>query len=204
MKISIIKIIILITIFLNFFPTISFAEKRTYNIGILLEEINTEVEPLLEKLKKEIKTVVGEDANIEFPAELQIQTKNDFQKVRESYIKLVSEADLIIAFGVYNSTMVNQQVDHVKPTIVVDRFTSKVSGIDKENKTSGKHNLTYVVFSNSFEKDFDQFKKIYDFKNVGIVVEKPLLEILDFNSMFSDVLSNADSSFKIIPYENSE
>ena len=176
------------------------AQKRTYEIGFLFDELTPEVLPLLNQLKKEISTVVGEDANISFSSRNQYETKFNYQNAKKSYSKLVSDVDIIISFGVYNSVLINEQSVHPVPTLVVDAFTSKVSGINPDKKTSNKHNLTYIVFSNSFEKDFEQYKKIVDFKNVGIVVEKPLLEVLNFEKIFKESLKGFDSDFKIISY----
>ncbi len=49
------------------FTVVAFSQtKETYNIGILLDNQTSEIQPLLSTLQNEIKAVVGEDAIINF------------------------------------------------------------------------------------------------------------------------------------------
>ena len=47
----------------------SFAQKQTYNVGVLLDNRSEKLKPLLLQLQHQIKAVVGEDAIINFPSE---------------------------------------------------------------------------------------------------------------------------------------
>lgn len=180
------------------------AQKKTYNIGFLFDEVNVEAKPLLEQLKKEIKAVVGEDATIVFNSKNQLVSGYDIQKAKENYNALQQTSDLIISFGAFDNLVIRQEKTYPVPVITIGGLSSEVSGLDHQKKTSGIHNLTYIVSNDSFSEDIKTFQKLTKFKTVGIVVEKPITELIDFNTLFNNSLKGEDINFKLIPYTNLE
>ena len=72
--------------------------KPNYNIGILLDYHTKEVEPLLQLLKEQIITVVGEDATINFPKESTLVNTYDLEKAKANYARLVTQENINILY----------------------------------------------------------------------------------------------------------
>lgn len=180
------------------------AQKKTYNIGFLFDEVNVEAKPLLEQLKKEIKAVVGEDATIVFNSKNQLVSGYDIQKAKANYNALQQTSDLIISFGAFDNLVIRQEKTYPVPVITIGGLSSEVSGLDQQKKTSGIHNLTYIVSNDSFSDDIKTFQKLTKFNTVGVVVEKPITELIDFNTLFNKSLKGDDINIKLIPYTTLE
>jgi len=110
-----------ITLLLLFFVSIiaSSQEKKTYDIGILIDFKSPELTPLLDELKTEITAVVGEDAIIRFADEHMLSNDLNLVKAEANYQSLLtSEIDIILAFGIINNAIINSQTTFPKPTIL--------------------------------------------------------------------------------------
>ena len=179
-----------------------YAQKQTYSIGMLIDHTNPEIEGFITQIKKEIKAVVGEDAVIDFTDQNILVNNYNLNNAANQYKQLKGSVDIIISAGMFNNLMMSRQSEFPIPTIVLSALTKEISGLDTSKNTSGINNLTYLTTSNSFVEDLKRFKELTDFKNIGIVVEAPLMNALDFNTIFSGVLKGMETDFKIIPYNN--
>ncbi len=192
-----------ITLLLLFFVSITVLsqEKKTYDIGILIDFNLPELTPLLEELKNEITAVVGEDALIRFPDEHLLSNDLNLVKAEANYQSLVtSEVDIILAFGLINNTVINKQTSFPKPTILFGAVNEDFIAIDKENPTSGIPNLTYLVASRSHKNDLATFKELTGFKKVGIIIQQPFLEIFPYDTFFDTELKKLNATYTIIPF----
>ena len=186
--------------------TTVFAQVRPqYNIGILLDGMPPEIEVLLEDLKKEIKAVVGYDADILFPKESILVNNRDLEKGQKNYTTLIeNQTDLILAFGIINHQIITQQTVHQKPTILSGAISRDFSSIDFSKKTSGIKNFTYLIESKSFIDDFQVFHTLIGFKKLGIVLEESLVNILPLATIFDKEFERISSDYKILPANNLE
>ncbi len=181
--------------------TVLSQEKKTYDIGILIDFNLPELTPLLEELKNEITAVVGEDALIRFPDEHLLSNDLNLVKAEANYQSLVtSEVDIILAFGLINNTVINKQTTFPKPTILFGAVNEDFIAIDKENPTSGIPNLTYLVASRSHKNDLATFKELTGFKKVGIIIQQPFLEIFPYDTFFDTELKKLNATYTIIPF----
>ncbi len=134
---------------------------QTYQIGILIDQMNPEMSPLLEQLKSEVVAVVGEDANIQFPQENILINGFDVAKAKQNYDQLINNnTDIILAFGVVNNQIISAKESHKKPTILFGAVNRDLHNLDLTNATSGIENFTYLVESESYEEDFKKFKDL--------------------------------------------
>lgn len=182
--------------------TMSFAQaKKSYNIGVLLDNRTKELNPLFLELENQIKAVVGEDAIINFPKQNMLVNNYDLQKARENYNTLLqNETDIILAFGVINNVIISKQTSHDKPTILFGAVNKDISGIDMSKKTSGIRNFTYLIDSKSYKDDLQRLKDLTNFKKVGIIIEQQLVEVLSLQQTFEPILKELEADFTIIPY----
>ena len=182
-----------------------FSQKKTYDIGILLDKRTEELDPLLGLLlQDQIKAVVGEDATINFPASNVLTNNFNLAKAEENYnLLLTNEVDIILAFGAVNNKVLSKQTIHKKPTILFGAVNKDFNGIDLSKKNSGIENFTYLIESESFLEDFKTFKELTKFKTLGIAIEKPLVELLPLKETFDKEFKILEANYKLIPFESS-
>ncbi|MEM9001824.1 MAG: TolC family protein [Bacteroidota bacterium] len=183
------------------FTVLLTAQKKNYNVGILTDRYTEKVVSLRTQLQEQIVAVVGEDATITFPPESVLANDFNLQKAQENYNTLLSnDTDIIIAFGVVNNAVITKQTVHKKPTILFGALNKDLNGIDLEKTTSGIDNFTYLIQSNSFKEDLTLFKELTNFTKVGIIVERPIANILPLQETFDNTFSELDAEYKLIPY----
>ncbi len=195
-----------ILIFLLFSLPLSLVHsKSSYNIGIMLDNHSNKTSVLLERLKSQIKAVVGEDASIHFPENGFYVNNFDIKVAAEQYQKMINnDIDMVIAFGVITSEVVSKQKLHKKPTILFGAINQDYNDLDITKKTSGIKNFTYLIESESYKEDLAKLKQLTHFKNVGIVVDQGIVEFLNLNDVLDEAVKGINSSYKIIPFETVE
>ncbi|WP_299156133.1 TolC family protein [uncultured Tenacibaculum sp.] len=192
-------------LFLLFFSIIfSYAQKKkNYNIGILLDNKTIEVDPLLQELKNQIKIIVGEDAVINFPTNSLLVNNYNSEKAKQNYNTLLNNStDIILAFGVVNSKIIEAQKTYKKPTILFGAVNRDFNSIDITKVTSGIKNFTYLINSQSYLEDLKKLKRLTNFKKVGIIIEAPFVNILPLKETFDKELKEVNATYKLIPFKN--
>ncbi|UJH68383.1 TolC family protein [Allomuricauda sp. SCSIO 65647] len=189
---------------LSLFSVFALAQtKQTYKIGMLLDNQTPELAPLVQQLKGEIKAVVGEDANMEFPEDAILVSNFDPERARSNYNRLLdSDIDIILAFGVLNNEIISPLTVHRKPTILFGAVNRDVQQLDLSKTSSGIENFTYLIESESYQEDLNRFKELSDFKNLGIAVDAPIAEILPLKEIFDAELASLDASYRLIKFES--
>ncbi len=196
------KKLLFILVLFNSFLLVS-QEKKTYNIGILLDHKTLELEPILLKLEKQVKAVVGEDATIVFSRKRIVSNNFNLAKARANYQEMLSnDTDIILAFGSINNTIINQQKSYKKPTILFGAVNKNLNTIDIRKKTSGVHNFTYLIDQKSYTEDLKKLHELTSFTKVGILVDKQLIDILPIEKTFDKVLDSLKAKHVIIPFQS--
>ncbi|WP_298900560.1 TolC family protein [uncultured Psychroserpens sp.] len=179
-----------------------FAQKKDYNIGVLLDNRTEEMEPLLKTMQDQIIAVVGEDANIIFSKENTLVNDYNLKTAEQNYNTLLSNnTDIILAFGVVNNEIISKQSIHKKPTILFGAVNRDFSQIDLNKTTSGINNFTYLIESESYQEDFVKFKELTNFKRLGILVENHMVDLLPLKKTFDESFKSLDATYELIPYE---
>ena len=178
----------------------SFSQKKTYEIGFLLDTKNSETEVLLANLKNEITAVVGEDATLKFSeTNTLVNNFNETKALTNHNTLLNNNSDLIIAFGVVNNSAIAHLDNYPKPVILFGALSQELL---KETKPISKsENLISIVSAQSYAKDLALLQKISKPKLVGVVAEKSLVENMPMQKIFSQIGSQLDIDTKMIPYD---
>ncbi len=182
--------------FVALFLQLSYSQN--INIGLLTDSDTPEVQPLLEQLKTEIRAVLGQDKTVDFQKVL----SNNFslKKAKENYQSLVNgDADIILAFGVMDNIVLSQQESYTKPVIVFGSINSDFINLPPERKTSEINNITYIIAPLSYKKDLDAFKTIYDYKNVGVLIEQYIIDALPLETIFDPYFQKERKKYRLIP-----
>lgn len=192
----------LLSLFVILITFSTFAQKRNYNVGILLDRNSKELAPVLDEMKTQIKAVVGEDANITFPQQSLLFNEYNLQRAEANYQTLLSNnTDIILAFGVTNSVVLNKQTSYKKPTILFGAVNSDVVDINLKNERSGIRNFTYLVQNESFEQDLKALQDLKKFKKVAVAVDAHLAKMLPLNSAMDKVAKDLGINYNIITFD---
>ena len=191
----------LLTFILMCTTLIGFAQKKTYDIGILYDTYNPAfANEIYLRLQKEIKAVVGEDAKIVFNKKNILANDYNLKKAKENYEKLLNTSDIILVFGNLNTSLLQQQKSFPKPVIAIaDSPAKKTENITKTT-TSEIDNLLYLTYSEDILSRLKTFQNLTDFKKVGIVVEKNIADVLDYENLIKEKLKGTGFQYKIITY----
>ena len=179
-----------------------YAQKRNYNIGILLDNRTEAINPLLKTMQDQIIAVVGEDATINFPESSILVNNYNLQNAEQNYNTLIANnTNIILAFGVINNEIISKQLVYKKPTILFGAINKDFSTIDFNKKTSEINNFTYLIESESFLEDFVKFKELTNFKKLGIIIEDHLVDVLPLKQTFDEEFKTLDADYKLIPFK---
>ncbi|OUR94556.1 hypothetical protein A9Q87_02670 [Flavobacteriales bacterium 34_180_T64] len=192
-----------VLLFLFLLSTSAFSQnKQEYVIGILLDNISDEVEPIMIGLQNEIKAVVGEDAIIRFEP-YSINSNNfDVNNVRANYQRLLNgNANLILAFGTISNLVVTNQNTHVKPTILFGAVNSDIISVSNSETTSGINNFNYLVSSQSYSRDLETFQNLYDFKKVAVLIEEFIPDLMPIRETFDQEFEKLGATYTLVPFK---
>ncbi|WP_411030666.1 TolC family protein [Spongiimicrobium sp. 3-5] len=192
---------LLFVLFLASFLLQSQNTKRV-SIGVLIDSATTKSSLLFGQLQNEISAVVGQDATITYKEVL----GNGFDPARAkaNYERFLNDdTDIILAFGTINNLIITAQQSFKKPTILFGAVNSDIIALDPSKTSSGIHNFTFLITSQSYKNDLQTFKKLYDFKKVGILVEDFLPDIIPIKETLDRELAELGASYKLIPFANS-
>ncbi|TPN86936.1 TolC family protein [Aquimarina algicola] len=179
------------------------AQKKSYQIGVLLETRNEMINTQLKKLQNEIKTVVGEDAIIIFNEKDILINDYKIDIAQKQYDQLINnDVDIILAFGVTYTKIIAQQKEHKKPTILFGAINKDFNTVDLPKEKSNIDNFTYLVEPESYRKDLERLKSLTNFKRVGIIIEKQFIDFLSVNNTFDTILKSLDAEYTLIPFES--
>lgn len=94
-------------------------QRESFEVGILIDTLSVELDPLLNALQSEIRAVVGEDARIEIPdSNIRANGFNATRAEQQYQALLAGDTDLILAFGRINNQVISGRADYPKPTIL--------------------------------------------------------------------------------------
>lgn len=191
-----------LSIILFVYSTIAISQsKKTYNIGVLVDFQTKELAPIFDKLETQVRSVVGEDAIINFRRDYNLVNNYSLQKAEENYNQLLAnDTDIILAFGPINNQIISNLKVHQKPTILFGAVNRDMNTIDITKETSGVENFTYLLESESYHDDFVKLKELTGFENVGIAIEAPLVDVLPLKETFDKEFKALDASYKLIPF----
>ena len=177
-----------------------FGQSKIVNIGILADKVVPQNLPLLEQLKSEIRSVVGNSTTVNFTEVL--ENGFAFAKAETNYNQLLNrDTDIIIAFGTINAVMLYQKQSYSKPTLVFGNINSDLIDLPKEQLTSEKNNINYVITSKSYRNDLNAFETLYPYKKVGVIVDAFQVEVLDLAKVFDAYFTNTSATYEFLPMQ---
>ena len=171
---------------------------QNITIGILADEPTERTQPLLENLKAQIAAVVGQSASLTFK---EVLTNNfELDKATANYQQLLdNDTDIILSFGLINNIALYEEKTFPKPTIIFGSVNNDFINLPENQTTSGINNLSYLIAPISYKDDLEAFKEVFDYKNIGILIDDFALKTLPFKELFDAYFSKTDADYRLIP-----
>ena len=144
----------------------SFAQSKQFVVGFLLDKTNVDIVLLLDELENEIKSVVGEDATINFSKSNRLINDFSIEKARSNYESFITgNVDIIIAFGIVNNSAISKLGSYSKPTIVFGALSEEL--LENSTIISNVTNYTTITTSQSYTEDLKLLKELAKPSKVG-------------------------------------
>ena len=187
-------------------PFSAYAQQReSFEVGILIDTLSAEIEPLLDALQGEIRAVVGEDARVEFPASNRLANGFNATRAEQQYQALLAgDSDLILAFGGINNRVVLGRENYPKPTILFGTINTDLVELDLDAASSNISNFNYLITSQSYRQDLETFKALYDYTHLAVLIDDALPYSDLVRTIFDPLFASLDASYTLISYTSPE
>ena len=186
------KIIFLLLIFSSFIGRAQ--QQEDYTIAILGDKLIPETDQILVQLKDEIKSVVGQSANIVFKDSFILLNDLNLEKASDNYEKMLKspDVDLILSFGSVNNYVIAKNKIFPKPVILFGVINDDFITFPEGQVSSNIPNLTYILTPQSYKRDLLHFKKI------GIIVDDYLTKIHPVKETLDEIFKTIEAEYVLI------
>lgn len=174
-------------------------------IGILLDVEKKASAQYIRTLETEISNLLKTKYTVKIAASDILPCDWSVDCIKENYNKLVSDRDIdiIIGVGVLNSSVLTRQTSYPKPVIVVGVIDPALQQIPiTPGLTSGKHNLTYLMMPQTLEADLETFHGLYPFKEIALVEDRRLLEVMGRKDYLKNILMKKGVTMLEVPVDS--
>ena len=141
-------------------------------IGIVMDGPFYADRDIRAQVESEIHALTSREFDVVFPAENQLVGDWSFEKARNNLEVLLADdnVDIVITGGVLSSHLAATRSELPKPVVATSVLDVDLQQIPYENGVSGKHNLTYILFPNSLERDLAVFQIISPFDSLVVLM----------------------------------
>lgn len=175
-------------------------ERKQYTIGLLGDQIGKDYQQQIAELKSNIRAVLGEFATVDFRDIL--LNNYELEKARINYRQLVEEGvDIVLAFGLVNNMALGERDSFPVPTLALGLANADFINIPENQNYTGINNLNYLVAPVSYYDDLHVFKDLYDYKRLGIVMDKLLMDNIPFEEYFDEYFEDKEAEYSFIPLD---
>ncbi len=190
---------LLILILLTYFTYPTLAQKRTYQLGLMVDYRTPIGDSLLVQLEKEVSKVVGEDATIQMSEQYIHVNECSIAKATSDYQDLLNApVDAILVLGSIGEKALEGITDFNKPTVIFGNYNLERPTHD-ETKTN---NLIRILDRSYLENDLTALHELTDFKSVGIAVEQAYANELGFAASLNKITTDLGVEYQLIAYDN--
>lgn len=176
-------------------------QQENYNIAILGDKLIPQNDQILLQLKEEIKSVVGQSANIVFNDSFILLNDLSLEKARSNYESMIEseEVDLILSFGSVNNYVIAKNKSFPKPVILFGVINDDFITFPEGQEASNTPNLTYILTPQSYKKDLLQFREIFPYRKIGIVLDEYLTSIYPVKNTLDEIFKGIEAEYVLIP-----
>lgn len=131
-------------------------------------------------IEQEVKSIVGNEFNVTFPQNLQVNGDWTETGIRQQLDQLLANpgVDIIVTMGVVSSHLAAQIAQLNKPVIapfIVDVSLQNIAYVDN---SSGKKNFVYTRYVSSVSDDLERFHGLVNFEHLAILVDELPIQVI--------------------------
>ena len=210
-KIRFLKIIpaFLLASFIVFFGLPAFSQtfkpNDVINIGLLIDSDNEATEKFIINLRKEVESLLANQFKISLPESKQVVTGWSIANIETGYQALLEDPDIdiIVVAGTLGSAVLAQKKEFNKPLILYGILDYNLQEIPlNRDKTSGIHNLTYILEAHELSAELNRFYGVFPFENLTIVIDKNVSTLIpNLETLLITLVTLKGSKSQILYYD---
>jgi len=184
-----------------FLPKAAWALGEPFRIGIVFDGQATTTRALLDQIETEILTLTeGEfDVRIEDDDILAGDWTEDSIQSSIDVLLADPDIDMVIALGVVASHTFCCREDLAKPVIAGFVIDATLQDLPFDDGVSGVHNLNYLAFPSSFERDIDLFREIVPFTKLTVIFNRWFVNLVpEISEQIRQVVASRGLGFEIV------
>jgi hypothetical protein len=186
-----------LTFIFSLFFSLGFAQK---SISIKVISDPTYEASAFDSYRNDLAGILGNKAQINFgPGDIFLHNASATE-ILDKYDQFAAEpeTDVIIVFGSYAAMQIMNKDYYPKPTLVFGVINHKLQGYSiSPQGTSGVQNLAFLSHG-SQKVEVAIFKDIYPYKNLAIITDWRIAEILKDSDYLRQVMDSIGSAYTII------
>ncbi|MEN8264420.1 MAG: ABC transporter substrate binding protein [Nitrospirota bacterium] len=194
---------IIFFIFVLLIPKVQAQDRNSVTLGMLFDGESSRSQEFINELRNELAMLLGSKYDIQVPTEKILRAGWSADTANANYDRLVKDrqVDIIVSIGVLMGSVIASKDRYPKPVIVMGIIDPMLQGLTPaDQKSSGVHNLTYILMNQSIERDLDVFYRVYPYKKVGMVASGELLKLLlRAEKPFQKIMEKNNTEFKPVP-----
>ena len=131
-----------------------------------------------ELFKKELHTLAGEDFDIRFPYDKQLDGAWSARQITKALQQLQNDphVDMVLALGYVSSAIAARHIPLHKPTFAPFIIDANIQGLPEKDGTSGIKYLNYLNSGANFLRDLQVMNSVAECKNIAVFLEQASFE----------------------------
>lgn len=190
----------MVLILFLFYSTASFGAPRPVIVGVVSDGPSLHMDKVVGLINDEIQHLTKNEFIVHLKKEKRLNGGWQRKGIESALSRLYDDpqVDIVIALGFGSAAVAVSLKEHPKPTIASVILYPQLVNAPVKGNSSGKHNLTYISIQADLATELKTFRKIIDFKNIAILSDSLMLEVMPALSAESSKAA-AGMGIKIFP-----
>ncbi len=170
-------------------------------VGVVFDGEASVTRQLFDLVKQEILTLTEGEFDVRFEEEDLLYGDWTVRSIDASVDVLLAdpEIDLVIALGPLASHTFCCREVLPKPVIAGIVIDARLQDLPEQDGASGVHNLNYLTFPASFERDVELFEEIVPFRKLTVVFNRWFLDVVpELGEQVREIVARRDLGFELI------
>ena len=175
-------------------------------VGVVFDGQASVTKTLFDLVKQEVLTLTEGEFDVRFEDEDVLYGEWTVRSIDASVDTLLKdpEVDLILALGPLASHTFCCREVLPKPVIAGIVIDAQLQDLPEKDGASGVHNLNYLTFPSSFERDVELFEEIVPFRKLTVLFNRWFLDVVpELGEQARQVARQKDLGFELIAVGNS-
>ncbi len=175
-------------------------------VGVVFDGQEAVTRTLYDLVKQEILTLTEDEFDVRFEEEDILYGDWTVRSIDASVDVLLKdpEIDLVLALGPLSSHTFCCREVLPKPVIAGIVIDAQLQDLPEQDGASGVHNLNYLTFPSSFERDVELFAEIVPFRKLTVVFNRWFLDVVpELGEQMRQIAVQKDLGFELIAVGNS-